>query len=227
VKNVIQFIEEEDDLIDEEEVEEGPPEEVMAILQSKSGWKDLDPAQTRIPPLSIKHIHQYFIQHRIRKEHVTATKPFEKGYRIFAAKKVKSLSTHSVKPNSVYCIIRAAVLPSQRKDRIYETSVALYTTTASVYCAHCTCVAGKSGTCNHVAALMFAIDDYNREVSTQGNKGTPSCTSIPAAWGVPSKKSSSPVEVENMQIVKPAIGKIREYSSGCSKALFMQLESFN
>ena len=62
MKNVIQFVEEEeDDLIGEEEVEEGPPEEVMAILHSKSGWKDIDPAQTHIPPLSIKHVHQYFI----------------------------------------------------------------------------------------------------------------------------------------------------------------------
>ena len=67
----------------------------------------------RIPPLTIKHIDEHFIQHRML---VTATKPFEKGYRTYDANKVKSLSIHPVKHDSLYCTNRAAVLPSQRKD---------------------------------------------------------------------------------------------------------------
>ena len=208
---MIEFMDEDDLMadVDDVDVDSSPPEEVMEIIRSKTGWQDLDPTRIQIPALSLQHIHQYFIKNRLCKEHVTATKPFEKGYRIFSAQKVKSLSVHPVSSTSVYCIVRAAVLPTQRKDRTYETAVALYNTTSSVYCAYCTCVAGMSGSCNHVAAVMFALDDYNRDISTRGNKGLPSCTSVAARWGMPSHQRipAIPMHVEEMRATKPAIGK--------------------
>ena len=210
VKNVVKFMEEEDeDMLDGEEKTDEPPPEFMSIIESEKGWQDLHVhVHTRIPPLSIKHIHEYFIQHRVKKEHVTATKPFERGYRIFEAKNVKCISIHPVSPTSVYCIVRAAVLPTQRKDRIYKTAIALYYSTSSVYHAHCTCVAGKSGTCNHVAALMFALDDFNRDIATHGNRGEASCTSTPAKWGTHAVRvPMEPMEVKDMHCVKPSLGK--------------------
>ncbi len=204
-----EFLGDDDDVVESDDDEEQPPAGYEEVLQSTTGWLDIDPAQlhVRIPNLTVKHIHDYFIRRRIKKEHVTATKPFEKGYRIFDAKKVRSLSIHPVEDNSIYCVIRAAVLPTQRKDRTYETFVAIYNTTSSVYYASCTCVAGQSGSCNHVAALLFAIDDYNRQLSTHANYGAPSCTSQPAKWGVPPKKrqSSVPIQVKDMHIVKPTL----------------------
>ena len=84
----ITFIEEEDDdTLDGEEETDEPLPEFMNIIESENGWQGID-KHTRIPPLSIKHIHEYFIQHRVKKEHVTATKPFERAYRIFQAKNV-------------------------------------------------------------------------------------------------------------------------------------------
>ena len=168
---MIEFMDEDDLMadVDDVDVDSSPPEEVMEIIRSKTGWQDLDHTCIQIPALSLQHIHQYFIKNRLCNEHVTATKPFEKDYRIFSAQKVNSLSIQPVSSTSVYCIVRAAVLPTQHKDRTYETAIALYNTTSSVYYAYCTCVAGMSGTCNHVAAVMLTLDDYNRDICTHGN----------------------------------------------------------
>ena len=56
---------------------------------------------------------QYTPQRQLRREQVTATKPFGKGYRIFAAKKVQTISIHAVHTESVYSIVKAAILPTQ------------------------------------------------------------------------------------------------------------------
>ena len=58
------------------------------------GYIDADFVE--LPPLTLKHIHQYFITGRLQKECVTATKPFERGYKLFDAKKVQCLSLHNV-----------------------------------------------------------------------------------------------------------------------------------
>ena len=88
---MIEFMDEDDLMadVDDVDVDSSPPEEVMEIIRSKTGWQDLDPTRIQIPALSLQHIHQYFIKNRLCKEHVTATKPFEKGYRIFSAQKVE------------------------------------------------------------------------------------------------------------------------------------------
>lgn len=61
-------------------------------LKDATGWIDLESANN-MPQLSIKNIHQYFIKRKVRKDQVTASKPFEQGYRIYDAKKVRSIST--------------------------------------------------------------------------------------------------------------------------------------
>ena len=80
----------------------------------------------------------------------TATKPFEKGFRIFDAKKVLRPSVYINKPGSLECIIRATVLPSQRNDTQYKTAVAVNRTNGTVLAATCSCIAGKCSACNHM-----------------------------------------------------------------------------
>ena len=70
----------------DEENDETAPDGYQATLVSEQGWIDANVAE--LPQLTLKHIHQYFITGRLRKERVTATKPFERGYRLFDSKKV-------------------------------------------------------------------------------------------------------------------------------------------
>ena len=165
---------------------------------SDQGWIDANVAE--LPPLTLKHIHQYFITGRLRKERVTATKPFERGYRLFDSK-VQCLSVHDVTSTSVYCIIRATVLPSQ-KAGAYKTAIAVNKTNGQIIHGSCTCVAGSSA-CNHTAALMFVVDDIKRAHATHGNSGGPSSTSLPRKWGVPAKSKKEPIPVKMLEVTKP------------------------
>ena len=137
---------------------------------------DLEQA-TIFPPISLTNIHSYFVQRRIKREQVTATKPFEKGFRIHAARKVKTLSLKAVL-SSNYTIIRAVVLPSQRNDRTYQVYIAALTSTGFILHATCTCIARKCGACNHTAAVIFSMDEANRVQSAPSYSARPSCTSL-------------------------------------------------
>jgi len=79
------------------------PDHYETTLQSDSGWIDVN--FTELPPLTLKHIHQYFITGRLCKECVTASKAFERGYRLFNSKKVQCLSSHGMTSTSVYIAI--------------------------------------------------------------------------------------------------------------------------
>ena len=109
---------------------------------SDQGWIDANVAE--LPPLTLKHIHQYFITGRLRKERVTATKAFKRGYRLFDSKKVQCLSVHDVTSTSVYCIIRATVLPSQ-KAGAYKTAFAVNKTNGQII--HGSCRRHQESTC--------------------------------------------------------------------------------
>ena len=75
------------------DAEEERPDALKAAIRDVAGWVDLENANN-VPKLSIKNIHQYFIKRKVRKDQVTASKPFERGYRIYDAKKVRSISIH-------------------------------------------------------------------------------------------------------------------------------------
>ena len=72
-------------------------------------------------------------------------------------------------------------------DKVYETIIVVYKTTGDIYYARCTCTVG-GGSCNHVAALLFAVDAHNC------TKPTPSCTSLPSKWNVP-KNTKAPKDI--------------------------------
>ena len=155
------------------------PEHFKETLESATGWVDLDddPAP---PSLSLQNIHQFFVTKRLRRDEVTASKPFEKGYRLFHGKKVCNVMTHHIQETSTYTIVRAAVTASQR-DKIYKTNVAISNVSGEVIYGYCTCIAGRCSTCNHVAALLFYIDEHNRT----SKSNNPTCTSKPCQWKKP------------------------------------------
>ena len=179
-----------------DEEEEQIPEGFSQKLDSESGWVDLE-GIAAAPPVSLDNIHHYFVTKRLKRDDVTASKPFEKGYRIYHAQKVRNVAVHRA-DTDCYDIVRATVMPSQRQDREYRTSVAVHRSLGEVTYGYCTCVAGKCSTCNHVAALLFHLDNYNRS--------RPSCTSLPCQWKKPPQGKNSPQKVTKLKIEKPKIG---------------------
>ena len=185
---------------DSSDAEEERPDILEEAIRDDTRQVDLDDVnKTNVPALSINNIHHYFIKRRVRKDQVTASKPFERGYRIYDARKVQSIAIYSPTDDNLFRVIRADVHPSQKTDRVYRTFIVAYKTSGEIYHATCSCTPGEGGSCNHVAALSFAIDDYNRKLST------PSCTSLPSKWNVPKNiKEPKDIPISNLHIKKPS-----------------------
>ena len=108
------------------------------------------------------------MQRRIKKEQVTATKPFEKGFQIYAAPKVRSVSikavhTHQITPFFVllYYHLNEMTVHTQYTCNFIKCEIIQHAT--------CTCVSGKCGACNHTAALMFCtiVQEYQVQLVVQ------------------------------------------------------------
>ena len=107
-----------------DEKEKQVPEGFCQILQSETGWVDLE-AVAAAPPMSLDNIHHYFVIKHLWRNDVTASKGY-KRYQIYHAQKVQNVAVHRGDTDSFYDIVRAAVMPNQRQDREYKTAVAIH-----------------------------------------------------------------------------------------------------
>eukprot|EP00112_Aurelia_sp_Birch-Aquarium-sp1_P019786 Seg4962.2 transcript_id=Seg4962.2/GoldUCD/mRNA.D3Y31 product="hypothetical protein" protein_id=Seg4962.2/GoldUCD/D3Y31 len=91
---------------------------------------------------------------------------------------VKTCYYNSISKKSKFCYVKANVLPSYKlNDKHHKAWVLLEKATGSIMKASCMCMAGQSQCCNHVAALLFKIEDA---VKLGYNSVT--CTSMPCTW---------------------------------------------
>ncbi len=73
--------------------------------------------------------------------------------------------------------------------------------TGKIMTAHCTCMAGISQTCNHVAAALFHI-----EAAVRIGLSSPSCTSKACEW-LPNNKKVEPLKVKEMKLGQGKFGR--------------------
>ena len=108
------------------------------------------------------------------------------------------VSTHHLnRGNEQYVIVRAAVSASQRDNITQAWRGALW-----VPYVHA--LQGGCLTCNHVAALLFHIDEHNRNTHKQQQPTT--CTSLPCQWKKPANKAPRAQPVTELHSEKPQIG---------------------
>ena len=96
------------------------------------------------PDLTFGDLYTYLIETPgiYTKESLKAFKSLE-AYQFVISGHVKPLWCHSVGDNIPYCFIKGKVIPSQRiNDQPHDAWVCLHKKEASVYAAHCTCMAG-------------------------------------------------------------------------------------
>ena len=114
-----------------------------------------------------------------------------KGYRFFADGFVKNVWTHSFLSQELDDVmityIRSYVNLSMSSDPSLIVYVALNGATGDVYSVQCNdCVAGLGEACNHVAALLFYLEDANKR-KTEKLPEKLSKTSQPMLWNQPPK----------------------------------------
>lgn len=81
------------------------------------------------------------------------------SYRLFKEGNVQSLSAGL---SSKICCVKGNCLPEMKRDHMYELQMCLSTDNSSVKGVECTCTAGQGpiGSCKHIAAFCFALEDF-------------------------------------------------------------------
>ena len=87
------------------------------------------------------------------------TRTLDKAYRFFQDGHVQQIKYHPLPNVAEHSCITSVVLPSMKKDRIYNITI-FFHPSAHVAHAYCTCPAGLSGCCNHVTATLYCLEDY-------------------------------------------------------------------
>ena len=98
---------------------------------------------TNLPPITINEIKDYLIYGRCTfyaKEDMRCLKQL-KAFKFFADGHVQNINISVISDTSDYCFVKAKVLPSMRKDRVYDTWIAVVKETGKVQSADCGCVA--------------------------------------------------------------------------------------
>ncbi|CAC5358530.1 unnamed protein product [Mytilus coruscus] len=91
------------------------------------------------------------------KESMKAYKSLE-AYKYVVSGHVRVVLSHQISNDCAYVALSSKVTPSQRaRDKPYELWVYLEKKIGTVYCAHCTCMAGLGEVCSHVGALLFKV----------------------------------------------------------------------
>lgn len=119
------------------------------------------------------------------------------GYKLFKEGHVQSLSAGL---SSNTCCVKGKCLPEMKKDRVYKLQMCIDTNNSSVKGAECTCPAGRgpSGSCKHIAAFCFALEDFVRTRDKLEGNDQVSCTSVLQQWNKPRKRRLDSKMVEDI-----------------------------
>lgn len=129
------------------------------------------------------------------------TRTLDKAYRFFQDSHVQNIKYHPMLETPDHICVSAVVLPSMRKDRIYNVTVLLQESSAHAYCV---CPAGLSGCCNHVTATFYCLEDYiHSGLQDDEQKG---CTERLQTWNQPRKRNVDPRPTDQVQLAKKEYG---------------------
>ena len=124
-----------------------------------------------------------------------------KAYSYYITGWLNPLSYNAISDESKFCFLKATCRPSQRiSDGPHKLWVCLLKASGKILKAHCSCMAGMSQTCNHVAAALFRIESALRL-----GLNSPSCTSKANTW-LPCNKKVAPVKIKNLKLSRGDFG---------------------
>ena len=86
--------------------------------------------------------------------------------------------------------VKCRCLPEMKKDKFYNINLDISMDNSSVMQAECSCPAGKGphGSCKHIAAVLFAIDNFYACYEEAKKEDEVTCTSKLQTWNQPRKR---------------------------------------
>lgn len=117
----------------------------------------------------------------------------EKGYRVFASRKILSIQTAEL--GSSKLLLKAFVRPSMEGKPARPLWICFVDNKPTQ--AFCRCPAGKSGLCCHVSATLYALEEYNRTCNLTLELP---CTSKLQTWHKNKPWRGSITKIENIKV---------------------------
>ena len=131
-----------------------------------------------------------------------------KGYSYYATGWLRPLFYHPVSETSKYCLLKTTCRPSQKiSDVPHKLWICLCKGSGKIMTAHCSCMAGLSQVCNHIAAALFRI-----EAAIRMGLNNPSSTSKSCEW-LPNNKKVVPVRLQDLKLGRADFGSRRAKKS--------------
>jgi hypothetical protein len=166
----------------------------------KSGWLGENEGVANWPMLLYPDIFNYLMFHpaELGSKDLNDYKN-SKAYSYYKCGWLEQISSLSI--GKLYCIMKADCRKSERiNDPFHKLWILVNSRTSKIVTAHCTCMAGLSTTCNHVAAALFRI-----EAAVRNGLTNPSCTSSASEW-LPCRKEVKPMKVKDMNFDRHDFG---------------------
>ena len=169
----------------------------------EDGWLDEDSGMKYYPPTTYPDICNYlqFFPAELASKDLNDYKT-SKAYSYFKDGWLETLEYNEVDQYSKYCLLKTRCRPSQRmNDAPHKLWICVNKKDGKILRSYCTCMAGMSETCNHVAATLFRLEAAVRLGLTR-----PSSTSTVCNW-LPNLKVVKPERLENMKWSRSDFGK--------------------
>ena len=123
-----------------------------------------------------------------------------KGYSFLVAVGLALLVT--INSTSLYCLLKTDCRHSESVNSPpHKLWAIIVNKDAKIKAAHCDCMAGMSGTCLHIAGMLFRV-----EAAVRNGLTNPSCTIKSCEW-LPNRKDVVPVKVRDMKLSRDDFGK--------------------
>ena len=128
----------------------------------------------------------------------------KKAYPLFKDGNVQYISTSAYQGK---CYITATCIPEMKKTLVYHLKMILVEQ-GDIDHAECGCPAGQGpkGSCKHIAALGYALEEFSR---IKNVRDPVACTSQLQSWNQPRKKVLGSAEVGDIKFVKLQAGTVK------------------
>ncbi|XP_041376830.1 uncharacterized protein LOC121389299 [Gigantopelta aegis] len=179
-----------------------PLGEILPDPSRLPNWLD---SLNDVPNFTDKDLYNYLVLNCQR----TFDHDYLKANRAFKAKvfyeecHVHSVKYHKISEKCSHCFVKCKVIPSyptknEKEKPDYDVWLSLSKISGHVHSAGCSCSAGEGESCNHIAALLYALVDISRSQID----GMHASTSMKCKWNEPRKRRLSPNRVEDIVFKK-------------------------
>ncbi|XP_070549026.1 uncharacterized protein [Ptychodera flava] len=161
-----------------------------------------------VPPVSFEQVKYYLIESNEKtfdKEALRAYKAM-KAYKLWDGGHVHSLQLHYLKNISKkFMFVKGCVNASEDTHKTYTVHITI-ASDGCIYGGSCQCVAGLGEACSHIAAMLFALEDFVANGYKDLENG-PATTEVLCKWIAKKDSKVIPKPLSEIDVYKPEHGK--------------------